>query len=387
MSAFEAVIGQGGVVLFPSDTVYGLACDPTSQVAIERLYALKGRPPDKAAAIMFFDLEAALDALPELGPNTRRALSALMPGAVTALLPNPARRFALSARADPQTLGLRVVSVPALAGVQVPVLQSSANLSGGADARRLSEVAPAIRAGADLVIDGGELPGVASTVVDLRDYEQEGVWSVRRLGAVDEDELARRLGGRFRFEPGTYAAMVTDTLPGYAKLQAQVALAAGQGVQRILELGIGTGETAARLLEQNPRAQITGVDESPAMLAAAAARLGERLVAAHAALLQEPLPEGRFDLVVSALAVHHLDPDEKALLFSRVRERLAPDGRFVLGDVVVPQSPDEAVVELTDGYDKPSSVAEQLDWLRAAGFEARVSWTLRDLAVLVARPL
>jgi tRNA (cmo5U34)-methyltransferase len=310
-----------------------------------------------------------------------------MPGAVTALLPNPARRFALSARADPQTLGLRVVSVPALAGVQVPVLQSSANLSGGADARRLSEVAPAIRAGADLVIDGGELPGVASTVVDLRAYEQEGVWSVRRLGAVDEDELARRLGGRFRFEPGTYAAMVSDTLPGYEQLQAQVALAAGQGAQTIRELGIGTGETAARRLEQNPLAQITGVDESPAMLAAAAARLGERLVAAHVGLLQEPLPEGRFDLVVSALAVHHLDPDEKALLFSRVRERLAPDGRFVLGDVVVPQSPDEAVVELTDGYDKPSSVAEQLDWLRAAGFEARVSWTLRDLAVLVARPL
>ncbi len=387
MSAFEAVIGQGGVVLFPSDTVYGLACDPTSQTAIERLYALKGRPPDKAAAIMFFDLEAALDALGELGPNTRRALEALMPGAVTALLPNPAQRFALSARADPQTLGLRVVSVPALAGVQVPVLQSSANLSGGADARRLSEVAPAIRAGADLVIDGGELPGVASTVVDLRAYEQEGVWSVRRLGAVDEDELARRLGGRFRFEPGTYAAMVSDTLPGYEQLQAQVALAAGQGAQTILELGIGTGETAARLLEQNPLAQITGVDESPAMLAAAAARLGERLVAAHVGLLQEPLPEGRFDLVVSALAVHHLDPDEKALLFSRVRERLAPDGRFVLGDVVVPESPDEAVVALTDGYDKPSSVAEQLGWLRAAGFEARVSWTLRDLAVLVARPL
>jgi tRNA (cmo5U34)-methyltransferase len=237
------------------------------------------------------------------------------------------------------------------------------------------------------VIDGGELPGVASTVVDLRAYEEQGAWSVRRRGAVDEDELARRLGGRFRFEPATYGEMVADTLPGYEELQAQVARAAGQGAQTILELGIGTGETSARLLERHPLAQITALDESPAMLAAAAERLGDRLVAAHVGLLQDPLPEGRFDLVVSALAVHHLDAREKALLFARVRERVAPGGRFVLGDVVVPASPDESVVELTAGYDKPSSVAEQLAWLRAARFEPQVSWAQRDLAVLAALPV
>jgi L-threonylcarbamoyladenylate synthase len=193
MSAFEDVIASGGVVLFPSDTVYGLACNPDDAEAVERLYALKGRPADKAAAVMFFDLEAAFAALPELGARTRAALARLLPGAVTVLVPNPSRRYALACAADPGTLGLRVVDVPALAGVRVAVLQSSANPSGAADARSLSEVAPAMRAGADLVIDGGELPGVPSTVVDLRGYEQ-GHWSVVRQGLMGVEEIAAVLG-------------------------------------------------------------------------------------------------------------------------------------------------------------------------------------------------
>jgi L-threonylcarbamoyladenylate synthase len=194
VSAFEQVIADGGVVLFPSDTVYGLACAPDDATAIARLYRLKGRSPDKAAAVMFFDLDAALDALPDLGTRTRAALSRVMPGSVTVLVPNPSRRFPLASAADPDTLGLRVISVPALAGVRVPVLQSSANPSGGADARSLSEVAPAMRAGADLVIDGGELPGVASTVIDLRGYEQ-GKWTIVRHGAVSDDAVRSALVG------------------------------------------------------------------------------------------------------------------------------------------------------------------------------------------------
>lgn len=385
MTAFEEVIARGGVVLFPSDTVYGLACDPENAAAIERLYTLKGRPAEKASAVMFFDLEAALVAVPELGPRTQAAVRKLMPGAVTALVPNPSRLFPLACGDDPETLGLRVVSVPALAGVRVPVLQSSANPSGGSDARRLSEVAPAMRAGADLVIDGGELPGVPSTVVDLRDYDDAGTWSVLRRGAVDEDDLAVALEGRFRFDPSSYAAMVTDTLPGYAELQEQVAAASGDGIRSILDLGMGTGETAARLLARHRASRVVGVDESPTMLRAAAERLGSRLEEAHVALLQEPLPDGEFDLVVSALAIHHLDAAEKADLFRRVRGVLRPSGRFVLGDLVVPERRDDAVVELTQGYDKPSTVAEQVRWLQAAGF-ARVSvtWSLKDLAVILA---
>jgi L-threonylcarbamoyladenylate synthase len=186
--AFASTITAGGVVVFPADTVYGLACDPESAAAVDRLYTLKGRPPDKPAAVMFFSIGRALEAL-ALGAHTRRALERLLPGGVTLLLPNPERRFPLACGPDPETLGLRVPDLPLLADVSLPVLQSSANLSGGGDARRLDEVPEPIRAGADLVIDGGELPGTPSTVVDLRRYEDGGAWSVVRTGLVAPEAI------------------------------------------------------------------------------------------------------------------------------------------------------------------------------------------------------
>jgi L-threonylcarbamoyladenylate synthase len=140
---------------------------------------------------MFFALAPALDALPELGPRTRRLLEELLPGGVTVLLPNPRGRFPLACGPDPDTLGLRVPAVPALAGVRVPVLQSSANPSGGSEARRLRDVPAPIRDGADLVLDGGELPGTPSTVVDLRGFEDAGEWRVVRAGAVPEERIAQ----------------------------------------------------------------------------------------------------------------------------------------------------------------------------------------------------
>lgn len=182
--AFARCIRAGGVAVFPADTVYGLACAPVDAAAVERLYALKGRARAKPAAVMYFSLAAALTDLEELGPRTRSAIERLLPGAVTLLLPNPGRRYPLACGPDPRTLGLRVPALPALAAVPVPVLQSSANVAGGADARRLAEVPAAIREGADLALDGGELPGTPSTVVDLRAYERGGGWSVLRTGAV-----------------------------------------------------------------------------------------------------------------------------------------------------------------------------------------------------------
>jgi L-threonylcarbamoyladenylate synthase len=189
-SDFEDCIVAGGVAVFPADTVYGLACDPTSRPAIARLYALKGRPADKPAAVMFFSLKRALDALPELGPRTRRGLEALLPGAVTLLLPNPLARYPLACGHDPWTLGLRVPAPGVLAGVSVPVMQSSANRSGGADPRSLDEVDPTVRDGSDLVVDGGTLPGTPSTVVDLRAYGSHGTWDVLREGALSRDDVA-----------------------------------------------------------------------------------------------------------------------------------------------------------------------------------------------------
>jgi L-threonylcarbamoyladenylate synthase len=192
-------LAGGGVALFPTDTVYGLGCDPRRRSAVERLYALKGRAADHPAAVMFFTLSEALGALPELGSRERAAIEALLPGPVTLLVPNAGRRFPLACGPDPGTLGLRVpLLAGSLSGLQaVPgaVLQSSANQSGGQDPRRLTEVPARLREGADVVLDGGELPGTASTVVDLREYELSGDWRVLRRGPLAEETLAAALAG------------------------------------------------------------------------------------------------------------------------------------------------------------------------------------------------
>jgi L-threonylcarbamoyladenylate synthase len=190
---FARCISVGGVAVFPADTVYGLACEPDTREAVERMYALKGRRPDKPAAVMFFDTELAFAALPELGSRTRSLLERLLPGGITALLPNPLRRYPFACGQDPHTLGLRVPAldgtIGALADMRWPVMQSSANRAGGIDAHRLDEVPEEIRRGADLVLDGGELEGTPSTVVDLRRFELDGMWAVLRQGAVPERDI------------------------------------------------------------------------------------------------------------------------------------------------------------------------------------------------------
>ncbi len=382
--SFEACIADGGVAVFPADTVYGLASDPENRAAVERLYRLKGRTPDKPSAVMFFDLEVALDALPELGERTREAMGRLLPGAVTLLVPNPASRFPLAGGGETSTLGLRVPDVSALASVRRPVLQSSANQAGGSDPRRLEDVPREIRAAADLVLDGGKLPGTPSTVVDLRHFETDGSWLVVRRGAVGEEELGQALEWQYHFDPLTYESEIRAELPAYETLQRELVRASEPGARRILELGTGTGATAELLLEQHPEATLIGVDESADMLTVARARLPARRVELHVGRIEDELPSGPFDLVASALCVHHLDGVEKAELFRRVRDRLVPSGRFVLGDLIIPERPVEAPTPFTPGFDKPSSVADQLRWMGEAGFEARVTWEQGDLAVIVA---
>jgi L-threonylcarbamoyladenylate synthase len=184
----QCIVG-GGVAVFPTDTVYGLCCDPENAEAVRRLYALKGREPDKPAALLCFSLAVALALLPELSERVGDALRALLPGPVTLLLANPRRRFPLTGG---ELLGLRVIDVGM--SFDLPVLQSSANRSGEPDRRRLEDVPLAIRDRADLVIDGGELPGVASTVVDLSRLDLDGSWRVLRDGALAERVVAARLG-------------------------------------------------------------------------------------------------------------------------------------------------------------------------------------------------
>ena len=197
VAAFERCVSAGGVAVFPSDTVYGLATAPDSEEGVARLYRLKGRSPGRPAAVMFFRLDVALDALPELGARTRAALQRLLPGGVTVLVPNPARRYPLACGADGETLGVRVPALEGalapLAAASGPVLQSSANLSGGPDPRRLADVDDAIRAGVDLELDAGELPGTPSTVLDLTTFDADGRFRIAREGAVSAAEVTAAL--------------------------------------------------------------------------------------------------------------------------------------------------------------------------------------------------
>jgi len=189
---------------------------------------------------------------------------------------------------------------------------------------------------------------------------------------------------QFHFDPDSYMEMILSEVPAYSELQEATAMAAAAiTAKEILELGVGTGETSARLLGVHPGARLTGIDESPGMLGHARQRLPE----AHLRVgrLEDRLPEGTYDLVVSALAVHHLDDAAKADLFARVAAQLRPGGRFVLADVVVPEDPGDIVTPIDDdGYDKPSRVEDQLGWLLAAGLSPYVVWTNRDLAVIAA---
>jgi L-threonylcarbamoyladenylate synthase len=197
VETFERCMSVGGVAIFPADTVYGLATEPDSREGVERLYALKGRLPDKPSAVMFFQLESALASLPELGEPTRAVMEALLPGPITFLLPNPAHRFPLACGIEPEKIGIRVPKLEGalapLASVRLPVLQSSANLAGEPDARRVEDVVPEVRAGVDMVLDGGELPGTPSTVVDFSAWEKGGTFELVREGAIPWEAVVRSL--------------------------------------------------------------------------------------------------------------------------------------------------------------------------------------------------
>jgi tRNA (cmo5U34)-methyltransferase len=187
---------------------------------------------------------------------------------------------------------------------------------------------------------------------------------------------------QFHFDPETYLELMAAEVPQYERLQSEVAGAtAGRPVRRFLDLGVGTGMTSRAVLDVHPDAEVVGIDESEGMLSHARQALPAR-ADLRVARLEDPLPEGPFDLVVSALAVHHLDGDGKADLFARVAPVLAPGGRFVLGDVVVPDDPADVVTPVDGAFDTPSTAADQLSWLAGAGFAAGVVWASKDLAVL-----
>jgi tRNA (cmo5U34)-methyltransferase len=189
---------------------------------------------------------------------------------------------------------------------------------------------------------------------------------------------------QFHFTPEHYLELMHDGVPRYDELQTAAARATvGNEVRTILELGVGTGETSRRVLAVHPGATLTGIDASAEMLAEAALPDADLRVAR----LEDPLPGGPFDLVVSCLAIHHLDGAGKRDLFGRIAAVLAEAGTFVLADVIVPDDPADALTPCTPGFDLPDRLDDQLEWLTASGFDAEATWVRGDLAVMRATRL
>jgi L-threonylcarbamoyladenylate synthase len=192
-AALERVVGGGDVAVFPADTLYGLACDPLNAEAIERIQEIKGRGEQKPSAVMYFSPLAMRELVSGLGSRTRDAVGVLLPGPVTLVVANPERRYPLACRRDPERLGVRLIEGP-LAGAMTPIFQTSANRTGESGPTRFGEIDEAILAAVDLAIDGGELIGEPSTVVDVTGIEVDGGFEVLREGALPTTEVERRLG-------------------------------------------------------------------------------------------------------------------------------------------------------------------------------------------------
>ncbi len=192
-AALERTIAAGGVALFPADGLYGLACDPLNAAAIDRIHEIKGRDDGKPSAVLYFSPLALRELLGSLGPRTREAIGALLPGPVTVVVANPERRYPLACRSTPEALGVRLIEGP-LAGAMCPVFQTSANRSGEPPPSAFADVDARIVHAVDLAIDGGELTGAPSTVVDLTAVEAGGGWALLRAGGLARERVQELLG-------------------------------------------------------------------------------------------------------------------------------------------------------------------------------------------------
>ena len=198
IEAAVAALRGGETVVLPFDTVYGLATEPSSDESARRLYRLKGREQEQPTALVAATLDELLERIPELRGRTASLAARLLPGPLTLVVPNPARRFPWVTGGSPEAIGIRVPDIAGpgadvLAQVGV-VIATSANAPGERDPRRIDDVPARIRDGAGAVVDGGELPGTPSTVIDLTAAEPR----VLREGALAADEALARLATAVR---------------------------------------------------------------------------------------------------------------------------------------------------------------------------------------------
>jgi L-threonylcarbamoyladenylate synthase len=183
---------EGRPVVLPVDTVYGLCADPYREAPVRELYRMKQRPVEQPTALLAKDVDFLFELVPELRGRAGVLARALLPGQFTLVLPNPGERFRWLTGSTPDRIGVRV---PELTGPGAEVLAhvgavvaTSANLRGGPEPTRVEDVPVEIRAGAAAIVDGGELPGTPSTVLDLTGAEP----TVIREGAVPATQAIQR---------------------------------------------------------------------------------------------------------------------------------------------------------------------------------------------------
>jgi L-threonylcarbamoyladenylate synthase len=201
IEAAVAAIRAGKPVVLPTDTVYGLAATAYRPEPVLRLARLKGRDETQPTALVAGSIESLFDCVPELFGRSGQIVRALLPGPYTLVLPNPGRRYRWLAGTRPDAIGVRV---PALSGPGSEVLRrvgavaaTSANAHGGEEPRRLDEVPESIRAACAALVDGGELPGTPSTVLDFTGPEP----LVLREGAAPAADALDRVSVLVRTAP------------------------------------------------------------------------------------------------------------------------------------------------------------------------------------------
>ena len=196
MSSIDEVveaIEAGKLVVLPTDTVYGLACTPHAAEPVHALSALKGRAPAQPIALVAPSAESLLECVPEVRGRAAELVKVLLPGPYTLVLRNPARRYRWITGDRPDTIGVRVPDVEGgiaeILKAVGPIAATSANHHGERDPRRLEDVPREILTAVAAVVDGGELPGTPSTVLDLTGTEPV----VLREGAVPAHEALARV--------------------------------------------------------------------------------------------------------------------------------------------------------------------------------------------------
>jgi L-threonylcarbamoyladenylate synthase len=171
MNAAAEAIRAGKPVILPTDTVYGLVASARSAAPVEKLYEVKGRDLWQPSALLAADLETLLEWLPELDGPPGVIARALLPGPYTLILPNPARRYPWITGENPDTIGVRVPELPDVVDRILShigcVVATSANLPGGPNPRRVEDIPREILDRVAAVVDGGELPGTPSTIIDF----------------------------------------------------------------------------------------------------------------------------------------------------------------------------------------------------------------------------